>query len=218
MKILNLNRLLVRFWLWMHNLSERLIHRYAIRLEGGLHPKHRIMNYHQFFVDNIDRNDRVLDIGCGNGALTFDIAKKAEAVTGIDLEEHNIQYANKHYKRPNIEYVLGNALVEKPKGEFSVIVLSNVLEHILDRELFLKTVAGLAGKILIRVPMINRDWFTLFKKEMQIEWRLDKTHFTEYTVEQLIEELHSANLVLDFHQINYGELWSVARPSNQCSD
>src|SRR4051794_40465749 len=32
---------------------------------GGVHPKHRIMNYAQFFVDEVQPSDRVLDIGCG---------------------------------------------------------------------------------------------------------------------------------------------------------
>jgi len=36
------------------------------------------MNYHKFFLDNINQGDVVLDIGCGNGALSFDIAKRAK--------------------------------------------------------------------------------------------------------------------------------------------
>ena len=37
--------------------------------------------------------------------------------------------------------------------------------------------------------MINRDWITLYKKELGIEWRLDKTHYIEYTLESFKEEL-----------------------------
>jgi len=37
--------------------------------------------------------------------------------------------------------------------------------------------------------MINRDWITLYKKELGVEWRLDKTHYIEYTLESFEKEL-----------------------------
>ena len=69
---------LTKFALKLHNFSYKLATRLAIRAEGGLHPKHRLMNYHKFFVDNVSPEDTVLDMGCGNGALTFDVAQKAK--------------------------------------------------------------------------------------------------------------------------------------------
>ena len=45
-----------------YNFCYRLISVLAIHREGGLHPKHRIMNYHEFFVDNTPVNARVLDL------------------------------------------------------------------------------------------------------------------------------------------------------------
>jgi len=53
------------------------------------------------------------------------------------------------------------------------------LEHIENRIEFLNKIKNLAPKILIRVPMINRDWITLYKKELGMEWRLDKTHYID---------------------------------------
>jgi len=81
-------KILVKFALRLHNFSYKLSSRFAIKAEReGLHPKHCLMDYHKFFVDNINSNDIVLDIGCGNGALTYDIAKKAKKVIGIDLNK-----------------------------------------------------------------------------------------------------------------------------------
>lgn len=77
----------------------RLSTKFAVKLENDIHPKHRLMNYHQFFIDNISSNEKVLDIGCGNGFLAYDIAKKAKKVLGIDISEENIKTANKNYKR-----------------------------------------------------------------------------------------------------------------------
>jgi hypothetical protein len=39
----------------------------ATRLGNGIHPKHRLMKYHDFFVNRVQREERVLDIGCGIG-------------------------------------------------------------------------------------------------------------------------------------------------------
>jgi len=117
---------LVKFILRLHDFSYKLASRLAIKVEGGLHPKHRLMNYHKFFVDNIEASDTVLDIGCGNGALAYDVAKKAKKVVGIDLNKENIKIAKENYLAPNIEYLVGDATKDLPSQKFDVIILSNV--------------------------------------------------------------------------------------------
>ena len=103
-------KILTKLALKLHNLSYELSTKFAIKTEGGLHPKHRLMNYHKFFVDNVNPNDTVLDIGCGNGALTFDIAKKVKKIIAIDINQENIKVAKKKYSASNIEYLIGDAL------------------------------------------------------------------------------------------------------------
>jgi len=204
-------KILTKLALRLHNLSYKLATKFATKAENGLHPKHRIMNYHKFFIDNIKEGDIVLDIGCGNGALTFELAKKARKIVAIDLNEKNIKIAKERFNAPNIEYLVGDATTYNFSGTFDVIVLSNVLEHIKDRISFLKKIKNLAPKILIRVPMINRDWITLYKKELGVEWRLDKTHYIEYTLESFKEELKEAGLNLEKYSIQFGEIWAVVR-------
>lgn len=85
--------LLTKLSLLLHNLAYKLSGRFAVKAEGGLHPKHRLMKYHQFFVDKIENEETVLDIGCGNGALSYDIAKKTKKVIAIDMSEDNIKAA-----------------------------------------------------------------------------------------------------------------------------
>jgi SAM-dependent methyltransferase len=204
-------KILAKFALLLNNFSYRWCTKFAIKAEGGLHPKHRLMDYHKFFMDNVRPNDMVLDIGCGNGSLTYDIAKKAKKVTGIDLNGNNMKIAQKVFSSPNIEYVIGDATTYDFDKNFDVIILSNVLEHIDYRIEFLKKMVDIAPKILIRVPMITRDWLTLYKKELGIEWRLDPTHYTEYTLESLSEELHKAGLEIENASIQFGEIWVVGK-------
>jgi len=207
----NINKYFCKIALKLHNISYKIATQFAIKAEGGLHPKHRIMNYHQFFVKNINENDVVLDIGCGNGALAFDVAKKAKKVFGIDIDEGSIEIAKEKYRSDNIEFIIGDATRDLPLQKYDVVILSNVLEHIENRIEFLSKVKGVAQKMLIRVPMINRDWIVSYKKELGVEWRLDKTHFTEYTMESFKEELKKVDLIINEYSIQFGEIWAMVK-------
>lgn len=207
-----MNRLLAKLALHLHTFAYKLASKFAIGAEGGLHPKHRLMNYHQFFLDHISSTDRVLDIGCGNGALAYDLAGKAAHVVGIDLNEKNRAAWQTRFARENLEYRVADATTFSADQHFDVVVLSNVLEHIEHRVEFLKRIKHLAPLFLIRVPTIDRDWITLYKKELGLEYRLDTTHFTEYTLDQFAQELRNAGLMIQSQSIQFGEIWALIHP------
>jgi 2-polyprenyl-3-methyl-5-hydroxy-6-metoxy-1,4-benzoquinol methylase len=210
----SLAKLIVRILIRIHTFTYRWIGFFSVRAEGGLHPKHHLMRYHDFFVNNIREGDRVIDIGCGNGALAFDLSKKASRVVGVELHPKYQSYWEGRYKVENIEYRLGDATEISSNEQFNVVVLSNVLEHIENRIAFLKKIKHLAPKMLLRVPMINRDWLTLYKKELGMYYMLDQTHYIEYTLEGFKDELAQAGLSLTTYSIQFGELWATARPES----
>ena len=59
--------------------------------------------------------------------------------------------------------------------------------------------------------MFNRDWMVQFKKDLGIEWRLDNTHFTEYTFNELCAELNMAGIHIIEHEVMWGEIYAVCR-------
>lgn len=203
---------LTRLMLRVNNFSYRMAGYLSQFSEPDwIHPKHRLMNYHKFFLDNIESNELVLDIGCGNGLVARDIAMKAKEVTAIDINERHIKEAAINcsaIKDGRLKFIHGDATNYDFKDSFNKIILSNILEHIEDRIGFLNKIKGLAPVLLIRVPMINRDWITLYKKELCLEYRLDNSHFIEYTLESFIDELAVANLVIDSYSIQFGEIWA----------
>ena len=199
------------FLLKLMNRAYYLLGIFATAAEKGIHPKHRLTNYHQFFLDNIDPHDRVLDAGCGHGILTRDVALKAKEVTGIDVNEKYIEDARFYCRdipAEKIKFISGDVTTYDFKGSFDKIILSNVLEHIEDRIGFLNKIKRLAPVLLIRVPMINRDWVTLYKKELGLGYRLDNSHFIEYTLESFREELAKAALEMELYSIQFGEIWA----------
>ena len=203
-------RFVLKLTLRIHSFTYSFAGYFSQKMEkDGLHPKHRLMNYHKFFVDNVGENDVVLDIGCGNGALTYDVARKAGRVVGIDLNERNIEIARSRFSRENLEFIYGDALASLPDEKFNAIILSNVLEHIEKRVEFLISLQRRAPKFLIRVPMLNRSWIDLYKKELGLEYRLSPTHFIEYTLETFTEEMSKAGLSILNYSIQFGEIWAV---------
>jgi 2-polyprenyl-3-methyl-5-hydroxy-6-metoxy-1,4-benzoquinol methylase len=60
---------------------------------------------------NLKRNDRLLDIGCGNGLFARRMAKKGIKVTAFDFSNLNIENAQK-YDNTNINYLTLDATLE----------------------------------------------------------------------------------------------------------
>lgn len=204
-------RFLFRVEYWLEYFESQV----AVTYEGGVHPKHRHMRYHDFFVERIKADERVLDIGCGIGAVAYDVAEKAGAhVMAIDLNPDHIAQAQQRYPHPRIEYVVGDVLQALPNSSFDVVILSNVLEHLPERAAFLRKVQQVANssRFLIRVPLFERDWRVPLKKELGVEWRSDPTHETEYTLESFADEMTAAKLRIHYQEVRWGEIWAEMIP------
>ncbi len=214
-------RAIVDLALRLHNWSYRTAGLFSRHLEPDrLHPKHRLTGYHRWFADRLQADWRVLDIGCGHGALAHDLRESCAAVVGVDISPRNIETARSRYAREGVLYRCADATRESFREHFDAIILSNVLEHIEDRVGFLTSVYAQQDQaeppvLLLRVPEFTRDWITPYKKERGIEWRLDSTHFTEYSEESLLEELRLAGLAAETLQARYGELFAVVRRVRQ---
>jgi len=99
-------------------------------------------------------NKKVLDVGCGTGELAYLISqKKAKYVKGIDYSPVAIELANKNYKANNLEYQCVD--IDNIDGEYDVILLVGVLEHIDDPVKLLRRLKGLlkkGGSLLVTCP------------------------------------------------------------------
>lgn len=189
----------------------------ALAAEGGIHPKHRILKYHDFFVSRIRPGEKVVDLGCGVGALASSIAERAQAhVTGVDWNAKNLSKARALISARNLQppprYIEDDITTCRVEGTFDVVVLSNVLEHLKDRPALLRKWIDWysPGRFLIRVPALDRDWRPQYKKDLGVEWRLDDTHETEYTRGQLEQELGEAGLAIRELMTRFGEYWLEA--------
>jgi 2-polyprenyl-6-hydroxyphenyl methylase/3-demethylubiquinone-9 3-methyltransferase len=108
------------------------------------------------------RGLRILDIGCGAGILCEPLAQLGASVVGIDLAENTLERAASHARQSGIDLqyraTSAEALVEA--GEcFDVVLAMEVIEHVADYRLFLRTCAQLTGSHgVIVLSTINRTF------------------------------------------------------------
>jgi 2-polyprenyl-3-methyl-5-hydroxy-6-metoxy-1,4-benzoquinol methylase len=204
----------LRELLTQQDILTQKIDRVAIRYDQGIHPKHRLTGYHGFFCDRIRQGERVIDIGCGCGAVAKSIFDKGALVTAIDMDLENISLAKSRYGNTAIKFLHGDATRDLPQEKFDVVLLSNVLEHIKNRTDFIRKIQSSVqpNRFLIRIPLINRDWSVALRKELGLPYYSDPGHYTEYTPESFKEEMNEAGMEVSFMLINWGEIWAEVSP------
>jgi SAM-dependent methyltransferase len=186
---------------------------------NGEHPKHRLMRYHDFFIENISDGQRVIDIGCGYGAVARSIARARpkSQVIGVDYDPKRLAEARARDNPANLSFVEADATQAVPQGPWDVVVLSNVLEHIVDRHAFLTALIDKtkARRFLIRVPLFERDWRLAMRREVGANYYSDPDHEIEPTQEEFRQETAAAGLVVEQLSTPWGEIWSVLRVSDK---
>jgi SAM-dependent methyltransferase len=81
------------------------------------------------FAARLSDGARVLDIGCGTGYGTAELAQRAQSATGIDISADAIVYAREHY--PNAIFLAASATaIPFPAASFDLITAFEVIEHL----------------------------------------------------------------------------------------
>jgi trans-aconitate 2-methyltransferase len=91
----------------------------------------------------LDGTERVLDIGCGDGKITAEIARRLTtgSVLGIDPSTQMIAFAQAHLAgpdHPNLAFAVGDATALPYCGEFDLIVSFNALHWVRDQDAALR--------------------------------------------------------------------------------
>jgi len=177
------------------------------------HPKHRLTRYHDFFIERIADGERVLDVGCGYGAVARSIARARPAATvmGVDYDRGRLGQARAGDNPPNLSFTESDATKSIPDGPWDVVVLSNVLEHIEDRVGLLVALQATtqAKRFLIRVPLFERDWKLAMRRDLGVNYYSDPDHKIEPMQSQFRDETAQAGLKVDQLITPWGEIWAM---------
>ncbi|MBN1796320.1 MAG: methyltransferase domain-containing protein [Sedimentisphaerales bacterium] len=104
-----------------------------------------VMERCRLIKELVNPDDVVLDVGCGEGIVTVEIAKKAKTVVGCDYSIEAVNIAGKLH--PEVEFVYSNSTsLRFADNSFTKVVLSDVAEHLMPIQ-FVNTV-GQINRVL----------------------------------------------------------------------
>ncbi len=121
-------------------------------------------NLHGFVAALVEPGARVLEVGCGTGALALQLARNSAEVVGVELSPAMIAYARRRLAAaatPNVSFVLGDvaaALAGRAEASFDIATMVLVLHEMPAeaRTEVLREAARLARRVLCfdyRVPL-----------------------------------------------------------------
>jgi protein-L-isoaspartate O-methyltransferase len=129
---------------------------------------------------------RVLEVGCGIGTYTAEMAAGSRKIVAMDMERAFVDEAVRRLAlHPNVQVICGDATqadIPKPAGEpFDTVVLLDVLEHIEDDAALLARLRarlGPGGHLILKVPAMPSLYSPM--DEAIGHWRrYDKSGLTE---------------------------------------
>ncbi len=150
---------------------------------------------------------KILDIGCGGGLISEPITRLGAEVTGIDASAKNIEIAKLHAKKNNLKINYLNTEPEKLnlKNEFDIILNLEVVEHVENLNLYLKSCQKLLKpKGLMFTATLNKTLTSFIKAiigaEYVLRWLPIGTHDWNKFIKP--NELEKKLLDLNFSTVN----------------
>jgi 2-polyprenyl-3-methyl-5-hydroxy-6-metoxy-1,4-benzoquinol methylase len=113
-----------------------------------------IGQFRKEFYPNISSLD-VLDLGCGKGEISQQIAAQGHSVLGVDINPDRIEFS-KSTRTPFCRFTVCDASdINKLELKFNVVVFSEVIEHIKQGDSVLQSVRSvltIPGQLILTTP------------------------------------------------------------------
>src|SRR5437016_11328198 len=146
----------------------------------------------------------VLELGCGTGYFTRELARSGADVVAIDVSPELLEIATANCSAPNIRYEIQNAYaLSYPDGVFDSVVGSSVLHHLeieeALREIYRVLQAG--GAIYFTEPNMLNPQIAIQKNVPWVKRRLgdspDETAFFRWPLRRLLEQTGYRDVRID---------------------
>jgi 2-polyprenyl-3-methyl-5-hydroxy-6-metoxy-1,4-benzoquinol methylase len=113
----------------------------------------------KFFVEQGDRDLKILEIGCGLGYTSLSLSKLGHNVVGLDISGESIDNAKRRFQHDKLTFICGDYR-DFNFAEFDLIVSTELIEHLDSVSLgdFLRKIANEKSNYFITTP--NRSFYS----------------------------------------------------------
>ena len=147
---------------------------------------------------------RVLEVGCGTGYFTQELARSGADVIAIDVSPELLEIAKANCSAPNVRYEIQNAYtLSYPDAVFDSVVGSSVLHH-LEIEAALREiyrVVKLGGSVHFTEPNMLNPQVAIQKNVPWIKRKLgdspDETAFFRWPLRRVLEQTGYRHIRID---------------------
>jgi len=156
------------------------------RVPEGLEPSDFSLR-RRYLLARVQSGDRVLDIGCGEGRFTAELARAGANVVGVDVAEEPLRRARSRHPELDLRLIDAGGSWGLPDAEFDVVWAGEVIEHVADTGGWLSEVRRVlrsGGSLLVSTP----DHGRLALMRLALSKRAFAEHF-----DPLGEHLHFYN-------------------------
>ena len=146
----------------------------------------------------------VLELGCGTGYFTRELARSGADITAIDVSPDLLEIAMTNCSAPNVRYQIQNAYaLSYPDAMFDSVVGSSVLHHLeiekAAREIY--RVLKPAGTIYFTEPNMLNPQIAIQKNVPRVKRKLgdspDETAFFRWPLRRLLEQTGYRDVRID---------------------
>jgi ubiquinone/menaquinone biosynthesis C-methylase UbiE len=146
----------------------------------------------RFLAGHVRAGDRALDLGCGDGVFTAELAGVGARPVGADVAEAALERARDRHPELAFELVPLDGPLPFADNSFDVVWASEVIEHIGDTARWLseiRRVLAPGGRLLITTPSHGRLRVLLGGMERFSPPQGDHLHlYTRASLKQVLEE------------------------------
>ena len=171
-----------------HSLLRQIFH----ALSGDVDPRDFI---------RFKRGSRILDYGSGGGAYMHFFQARGATISGIELSPLMVEQCRK--SNLDVNLVANFDKLPYPDGEFDVIYLMQVLEHLHNPQVIMSELSrtlAKTGKIYIAVPNGRSVWARVFGSNWLSGW-FAPFHLFLYSVKSL-------SVLANMHGLRITQTWS----------
>lgn len=124
---------------------------------AGILGARTLANGHPTLLEHLRPGVSVLDVGCGPGTLTAEIARRARpgAVVGMDTSHAMIRAAEAAVSEPNLAFYVGDITTSEWNAEFDLAVATRTLQWVRDPA---RAIARMARAVDVNGRLIVRDY------------------------------------------------------------